>query len=79
MRKIDVAAAALVVVGALNWGLVALAKFDLVAAVFGLDFGETNAATRIIYGLVGLSGVWLITRAPALVNSSSGRRTAVRT
>ena len=80
MRKIDVAAAALVVVGALNWGLVALAKFDLVAAVFGLDFGETNAATRIIYGLVGLSGVWLITRAPALVNSSSsGRRSAVRT
>jgi uncharacterized membrane protein YuzA (DUF378 family) len=78
MRKLDVAAAALVVVGALNWGLVALAKFDLVAAVFGLDFGETNAATRIIYGLVGLSGVWLITRAPAYVNSS-GQRTAVRT
>jgi len=78
MRKIDVVAAALVIVGALNWGLVAMAKFDLVAAVFGLDFGETNAATRIIYGLVGLSGVWLITRAPALVNST-GRRTEVRT
>ena len=77
MRKIDALAAALVIVGALNWGLVAIAKFDLVAAVFGLDFGETNAATRIIYGLVGLSGVWLITRAPALVNSS-GHRTEVR-
>jgi uncharacterized protein len=79
MRKIDALAAALVIVGALNWGLVAIAKFDLVAAVFGLDFGETNAATRIIYGLVGLSGVWLLTRAPALVNSSSSRRTEVRT
>ena len=45
MRKIDAVAAALVIVGALNWGLVAIAKFDLVAAVFGLDFGETNAAT----------------------------------
>lgn len=77
MRKIDAVAAALVIVGALNWGLVAIAKFDLVAAVFGLDFGETNAATRIIYGLVGLSGVWLITRAPALVNSG-GQRTGVR-
>ena len=78
MRKLDLVAAALVIVGALNWGLVAIAEFDLVAAVFGLDFGETNAATRIVYGLVGLSGVWLITRAPALVGSP-GRRTAVRT
>ncbi|HYJ66047.1 MAG TPA: DUF378 domain-containing protein [Nocardioidaceae bacterium] len=78
MKKIDLVAAALVIVGALNWGLVALVRFDLVAAVFGLDFGETNAATRIIYGLVGLSGVWLITRAPAFANST-GRRTAVRT
>ena len=48
----------LVLVGGLNWGLVALAKFDLVAWVFGLDFGETNAATRIVYGLVGLSAVY---------------------
>jgi uncharacterized protein len=78
MRKLDLLAAALVIVGALNWGLVAIAKFDLVAAVFGLDFGETNPATRIVYGLVGLSGVWLITRAPALMGST-GRRTAVRT
>ena len=39
-------------------GLVAVAEFDLVAAVFGLEFGETNAATRIVYGLVGLAGVY---------------------
>jgi uncharacterized membrane protein YuzA (DUF378 family) len=58
MKKLDLLAAALVLVGALNWGLVAVAKFDLVAAVFGLEFGETNAATRIVYGLVGLAAVY---------------------
>jgi uncharacterized protein len=47
----------LVLVGALNWGLVAIAKFDLVAAIFGMEFGETNALTRIVYGLVGLSAI----------------------
>jgi uncharacterized protein len=77
MKKLDLLAAALVVVGALNWGLVAVAEFDLVATVFGLDFGETNAATRIVYGLVGLSGLWLATRAPAMLKSGTGRRTAV--
>lgn len=52
-------AGALTIVGALNWGLVALAEFDLVAEIFGLEFGETNAATRVVYGLVGLAGVVL--------------------
>ena len=58
MKKLDVLAGVLVVVGALNWGLVAIAEFDLVATLFGLDFGETNAASRIIYGLVGLSALY---------------------
>jgi uncharacterized protein len=79
MKKLDLLAAALVVVGAVNWGLVAAAEFDLVATVFGLDFGETNAATRIVYGLVGLSGLWLASRAPAALKTSDGRRTAVST
>jgi uncharacterized protein len=52
-------AAALVIVGGLNWGLVALAEFDLVATIVGLEFGETNALSRIVYGLVGLSAVYL--------------------
>ncbi len=51
-------AAALVIVGGLNWGLVAIAEFDLVAWLFGEDFGTTNAATRIVYGLVGLAAVY---------------------
>jgi uncharacterized protein len=58
MRKLDAVAMTLVIIGALNWGLVAIAEFDLVAWVFGLDFGETNAASRIVYGLVGLSAVY---------------------
>ena len=58
-RKIlDSVAAALLIVGGLNWGLVAIAEFDLVAWLFGEDFGATNVATRIVYGLVGLAGVY---------------------
>ena len=58
MKKLDWLAATLVLVGGLNWGLVALAKFDLVAWIFGLEFGETDAATRVVYGLVGLAAVY---------------------
>ena len=69
MRPLDLVAIVLVVVGALNWGLVAIGEFDLVAAIFGLDFGETNALTRIIYGLVGLAGVWVAVRAASMLRS----------
>jgi uncharacterized protein len=58
VKKIDLVAAVLVLVGALNWGLVAIAEFDVVATVFGMEFGETNVASRIVYGLVGLAGVY---------------------
>ena len=66
MKKIDVVAGALAVVGAVNWGLVAIAKLDLVATLVGLEFGETNALSRLVYGLVGLSGLWLLARASSL-------------
>lgn len=58
MKKLDILAATLVLVGGVNWGLVAVAKFDLVAWIFGLDFGETNAGTRVVYGLVGLAAAY---------------------
>lgn len=58
MRKLDLLAATLLIVGGLNWGLVAIAEFDLVAWIFGEAFGSTNAATRVIYGLVGLAAVY---------------------
>jgi uncharacterized membrane protein YuzA (DUF378 family) len=60
MKKLDVVAGALLIVGGLNWGLVAIARFDLVAWIFGKDFGGTNVASRIVYGLVGLSAVYAI-------------------
>jgi hypothetical protein len=63
VKPLSILAGALVVIGGLNWGLVALAEFDLVAWVVGLDFGETNALSRIVYGLVGISAVYLAARA----------------
>jgi uncharacterized membrane protein YuzA (DUF378 family) len=66
MKKLDAIAAILLVVGGLNWGLVAVARFDLVASVLGLTFGETNVVSRIVYGLVGLSAVYLVTQLRAI-------------
>ena len=62
MRTLDLTAAALLIVGGLNWGLVAIAEFDLVATLVGLDFGETNAGSRIVYSLVGLAAVYAVGR-----------------
>lgn len=62
MNKLNVLAAALPVVGGLNWGLVSVAKFDLVAQLVGKDFGETNAASRVIYGLVGAGAAYQLVR-----------------
>ena len=59
MKNIDRLATALLVVGGLNWGLVALANFDLVAAITGAgEFGNKNALGAVIYALVGLSALF---------------------
>jgi len=58
MKKLDIVTAVLVVVGALNWGLVAVAHFDLVAAIFGMRFGQVSIASAIVYGLVGLAALY---------------------
>jgi uncharacterized membrane protein YuzA (DUF378 family) len=55
MKKIDVLATVLLVVGGLNWGLVGLFQFDLVAALFG---GSSSALARVVYTLVGLAAVY---------------------
>ena len=62
MTALDYVTRILVIIGALNWGLVAIAEYDLVAELFCLGFGETNSATRVIYGLVGLAGLWELVR-----------------
>ena len=54
MRTVDVVCAVLVVVGAINWGLVGVANFDLVAALFG----PGSALARLIYTVVGSAGVY---------------------
>jgi uncharacterized protein len=77
MRKLDTAALILVIVGALNWGLVALAEFDLVAKIFGMEFGQTDAASRVVYSLVGLSGVWVAVRATTLLGRQDERVHAI--
>ena len=60
MKPFDILAALLLIIGGLNWGLVAFANFDLVAAVTGAGaFGSKNAAGAIIYGLVGLAAVYM--------------------
>jgi uncharacterized membrane protein YuzA (DUF378 family) len=54
----------LVIVGGLNWLLVGLMQLDLVAALTGSSFGETNAISTVVYALVGISAIALI---PTLV------------
>jgi uncharacterized membrane protein YuzA (DUF378 family) len=60
MRYINALALLLVIVGAANWLLVGVAKFDLVAALTGSSFGQTNAISTVIYVLVGISGLLLL-------------------
>lgn len=57
MSALDWIAWALVVIGGLNWGLVGVFKWDLVAAIFG---GAEAVVSRVIYILVGLSALYLI-------------------
>ena len=71
MKKLNAAAAILTIIGGLNWGLVGLFKFDLVAAVFGgMQFGEVNLASRVVYTLVGLSAAYLASQLRTLISTS---------
>lgn len=54
----DTIALILSIIGSINWGLIGLFKFDLVAWIFG---GQAAVISRIIYALVGLAGLWCIT------------------
>ncbi len=58
MSTLSLISRILVIVGALNWGLIGLFQFDLVAAIVGLQFGEVNIVSRIIYILVALAGIY---------------------
>lgn len=56
LNFVDWLAYVLVIVGALNWGLVGFFKYDLVAKIFG----DMSSVSRVVYALVGLSGLYLI-------------------
>ena len=54
MKIIDKIALALVIIGAINWGLIGIFNFNLVDTIFG----AMSIISRIIYILVGISGLW---------------------
>ena len=74
MRILKSIALLLVIVGALNWLLVGIAKLDLVAAITGSQFGETNVISSVVYILVGLSGVALLPTLAAWLTTEDRER-----
>lgn len=54
MKVIDKIALLLIIIGAINWGLISFFEFNLVDTIFG----NMSIISRIIYSLVGLSGLW---------------------
>ena len=54
MNVIDKIALVLIIIGAINWGLIGFFNFNLVAVIFG----EMTWISRVIYALVGISGLW---------------------
>lgn len=74
MKTLNYIALALVIIGALNWGLVGLFQFDLVAFLFG---GTNSWLSRIVYILVGLSGLAAFAIFPALEHERRREITSV--
>ena len=57
MKTLNLVTLALVIIGGINWGLVGIAQFDLVASIFG---GQDAQLARVVYVLVGMSAIWQI-------------------
>lgn len=55
MKATNIIALIFIIIGALNWGLWGFAKFDLIASLFG---GNASVISRLIYAIIGLSGLW---------------------
>lgn len=67
MNVADWVALVLVLVGGLNWGLVGLFQFDLVATLFG---GVEGVVARVVYVLVGISALYMIFKVPGMVKKT---------
>jgi hypothetical protein len=76
MRIVKSLALLLTIVGALNWLLVGIAQFDLVATLTGDSFGETNVISSVVYILVGVSGIVLLPTLASWLSSDPERVTA---
>lgn len=59
----NIAALIIVIIGAVNWGLIGFFQWDFVTAIFG---DQSAVASRIIYAIVGIAGLWCITLFPRL-------------
>lgn len=66
MKVLDYTALALSIIGAVNWGLVGIFRFDLVAFLFG----NMSMLSRIIYVLIGVCGLYLLTLFGRIGNDS---------
>ena len=73
MRIVNTITLVLLIVGGLNWGLVGLFSFDLVAALFG----EMSPVSRLVYVLVGVSALWQLV--PLFRVATAGRGSPART
>ena len=69
MRYLNALFLLLVIVGGLNWLLIGLAQFDLVATISGNDFGTTSLFSSVVYILVGISAIALV---PVLIRWLTG-------
>ena len=57
MKFVDYAALIIAIIGAVNWGLIGIFRFDLVAWLFG---GSDSIISRILYTVIGLAGIWCV-------------------
>lgn len=53
-NRLDIVALILIIIGAINWGLIGFFRFDLIASLFG----QLSAISRIIYAIVGIAGIY---------------------
>lgn len=70
METLVTIALILVIIGALNWGLIGLFNFNLVSAIFG----ERSTASKVIYALVGIAGLYTIFLLTRVITAVAGSR-----
>ncbi|WP_048305864.1 DUF378 domain-containing protein [Halomonas sp. PR-M31] len=71
MKGLNTVVLILLIIGGVNWLLVGLFQFDLVAAIFG---GQTAILARIVYVIVGICALYALTFIPKLTGSASNHR-----